>query len=82
MAKASVSAFCLFWILRVSSCSLRLPKISVLNSSSILPISALLTDPVADLLALIREGSLGPFPVLDFPLERWTHSSVISRSGS
>ena len=82
MAKALAFAFCLFCILRVSSCSLRLPKISVLNSLSILPIYALLTDPVVDLFALIREGSLGPFPVVYFPLERWIHSSAMSLSGS
>ena len=70
MAKESTSIFCLFWILRVFIYSLRLPKILVLNSSSIFPISALLTDPVANLFALTREGSHGPFLVLDFPLER------------
>ena len=43
---------------------------------------ALHTDPVVDLFGLMREGSLGPFLVLDFPFERWTHSSTISRSES
>jgi len=70
MAKALASVFYLFFILRVFNCSLRLPRMSFLNSPSILPIFALLTYPVADLFTLTREGFIGPFPVLDFPLER------------
>ena len=57
MAKASAFVFCLFWIWRVSSYSLRLPRMSVLNSSSIFPISTLLTVLVVDLFSLIREGT-------------------------
>ena len=70
MAKESASVFYLFCILRVSNCSLRLPRMLVLNSSSILPIFSLLIDPVADLFTLTREQSLRHFLVLDFPLER------------
>ena len=82
IAKASDSAFCLFCNLRVSICSLRLPRMSDLNSSSILPISALLTVPDADLLSLARAGSLGPFRILDFPIERLIHNSAISGNES
>jgi len=51
---------------------------SDLKSSSMCPISDLLTVPEADLLALARAGSLGPLTVLDFPLERLIQNSTIS----
>ena len=65
-------------ILRVSICSLRLPKIYVLKLSSKLPISTLLTVPIVDLLILDIMESLGFFPDLTFPLEMCIHNSQIS----
>ena len=74
--------FCLFCILRVSICSLRLPKISVLKVSSKLPNSALLIIPAADLLILDKRGSLGLFPTHALPLEICTHKSQIFVNGN
>ena len=55
---ATFSEFCLFYILRVSICSLRLHKISVLKVSSKFPNFALLIVPVVDLLILDKRGSI------------------------
>ena len=82
MDNASFLEFYLFCFLRVSICSLKLPKIYVLKVCRKFPNSTLLIIRVVDLLILNKRGFLGLLPTHPLPLEICTHKSQISINGS